>query len=100
MKKNLLSIFIIFMITIFSRNILCQEHDRFFWINQDDQFDNYECEDLESDCMWFCLRWTHYFADTEDEKIYIKTVPANMHPWKLNSIDEETGAAQAAVNAW
>jgi len=50
--------------------------------------------------MWFCLRWTHYFADTEDEKIYIKTVPANMHPWKLNSIDEETGAAQAAVNAW
>jgi len=77
-RKILLSILPFLFIIAFSMNVLCQEHDRFFWINQDDQFANYECEDLDSDCMWFCLRWTHYFADTEDEKIHINTVPATL----------------------
>ncbi|HPM03218.1 MAG TPA: hypothetical protein PK816_13765 [Candidatus Cloacimonadota bacterium] len=78
-----------FLITTLSTTIISQEHNQFFWINnQNNNFESYICQDLESDCMWFCLRWTNYYAKPKNEKIHIKTVPANTYPWRLSGQSE------------
>lgn len=102
MKRSiLLSIFTFFLIITMLKTIICQEHNQFFWINnQNSNFDNYVCEDLDKDCIWFCLRWTNYYANPENSKIHIRTTPTGPLPWKLNSLDQEKSAAEAALNAW
>ncbi|PIS30209.1 MAG: hypothetical protein COT43_02225 [Candidatus Marinimicrobia bacterium CG08_land_8_20_14_0_20_45_22] len=101
MKRVLIAISIFFFTLTFFKTIFCQEHNQFFWINnQNNNFDYFECQGLESDCMWFCLRWTNYYADTENKKINVNTIPGNQYPWRLSSLDEEVGAAKASLNAW